>query len=86
MIALHYTGVGDSSSCLGAATGKPAQLEGGLGNKVEENFFLSDLQLLQYISKVSKYRTLRDGSSVFGHSRIADGPIFVGAKSRLATS
>lgn len=39
MIALHYTGVGDSSSCLGAATGDPAQLEGGLDNKVEENFF-----------------------------------------------
>lgn len=39
MIALHYTGVGDSWSCLGAAIGKPAHIERGLGNMVEENFF-----------------------------------------------
>ena len=86
MIALHYTGVGDSSSCLGAATGKPAQLEGGLGNKVEENFFY---QIFSFCNISAKSRTiglsvtLRDGSSVFGHSRIADGPIFVGAKPQL---
>ncbi|KUM64473.1 hypothetical protein ACN42_g2615 [Penicillium freii] len=55
MIALHYTGVGDSWSCLGAATGKPAQIEGGLGNKAEENFFY---QIFSFCNISAKSRTI----------------------------
>lgn len=47
MSALHYTGVGDSWPCLGAAIGKPVQIKEGLGNKIEENFFC---WILQYVS------------------------------------
>lgn len=53
MIALHYTGVGDSWSCLGAAIGKPAQIQ-GLGNKVEENFFYQILSFCNILAIKSR--------------------------------
>ncbi|KOS45412.1 hypothetical protein ACN38_g3686 [Penicillium nordicum] len=54
MIVLHYIGVGDSWSCLGAATGKPAQIEGSLGNKVEENFFYLILDFYHILAVKSR--------------------------------
>lgn len=56
MIALHYTGVGGSWSCLGATTGMPAQIEGDLGNKAEENFFYQILGFCNIL--VIKSRTI----------------------------
>lgn len=50
MSALHYTGVGDSWPCLGAAIGKPVQIKEGLGNKIEENFFCwIELPIARYL-------------------------------------